>query len=64
MGLTVFREACKLATPLPVFALGGVTAANAQQCVEAGAAGIAAIRMFMGKGWRGLLSEAGFGGST
>ena len=58
MGLAVFREACRLAAPLPIFALGGVTAANAQQCVEAGAAGIAAIRLFMGKsdGWRGLLS--------
>ncbi len=56
MGLTVFREACALASPLPVFALGGVTSANAQQCVEAGAAGVAAIRLFMGKGesWRVL----------
>ena len=57
MGLAIFREACQLAAPMPVFALGGVTAANAQQCVAAGAAGIAAIRLFMGKGeaWRDLV---------
>ena len=49
MGLAVFREACALSAPLPIFALGGITASNAQQCVGAGAAGIAAIRLFMGK---------------
>ena len=56
MGLAVFREACTLSAPLPIFALGGVTAANAPQCVEAGAAGVAAIRLFMGKAeaWRPL----------
>lgn len=61
MGIAAFREACRLAAPLPVFALGGVTAANAQQSVDAGAAGIAAIRLFMGRGegWRSLLSAQG-----
>jgi thiamine-phosphate pyrophosphorylase len=54
MGLKVFREACRLAAPLPVFALGGVTAENASACVDAGAAGVAAIRLFMGDGWRSL----------
>ena len=59
IGLAVFRESCSLAAPLPVFALGGVTAANAGACVEAGAAGIAAIRLFMGKGeaWRALAGK-------
>jgi thiamine-phosphate pyrophosphorylase len=47
IGLEVLREACAAAGPhLPVFALGGVTAANASSCVEAGAAGVAGIRMF------------------
>jgi thiamine-phosphate pyrophosphorylase len=44
-GLELLKQACQLATPVPVFALGGVTAENAAQCLAAGAAGIAAIRL-------------------
>jgi thiamine-phosphate pyrophosphorylase len=43
-GLAALREACQ--AKIPVLALGGVTLANAASCLEAGAAGIAAIRLF------------------
>lgn len=43
-GLSQLHEACQSA--IPVLALGGVTLANAADCLNAGAAGIAAIRLF------------------
>jgi thiamine-phosphate pyrophosphorylase len=43
-GLEALRQACE--TKIPVLALGGVTLANAHSCLTAGAAGMAAIRLF------------------
>jgi thiamine-phosphate pyrophosphorylase len=54
VGLDALRTACGQvldSTPqptqtFPVFALGGVTLENAQQCLQAGAVGVAGIRLF------------------
>ena len=43
-GLIELRRASRAG--IPVLALGGVTLGNARQCLDAGAAGIAAIRLF------------------
>ena len=44
VGLDGLREACR--QKIPVFALGGITLGNAGACIDTGAAGIAAIRLF------------------
>ncbi|MGH9492452.1 MAG: thiamine phosphate synthase [Terriglobales bacterium] len=43
-GLDLLRRACR--QRIPVLALGGVTLQNAAACLEAGARGLAAIRLF------------------
>jgi thiamine-phosphate pyrophosphorylase len=44
VGLDALREACRV--DIPVLALGGITLQNVQSCLNAGAAGVAAIRLF------------------
>jgi thiamine-phosphate pyrophosphorylase len=46
LGLEALRKACETAAKANVLALGGVTAQNAAACVDVGAAGFAAIRLF------------------
>jgi thiamine-phosphate pyrophosphorylase len=53
-GLEALRRACAAARGIPVFALGGVTPANAPACVAAGAAGVAGVRLFAADDWRRL----------
>ena len=43
-GLEKLRQACRL--NIKVLALGGITTKNAAACLQAGAAGVAAIRLF------------------
>jgi len=45
-GLTRLRRVCVAHPRLPILALGGVNAQNTPDCLRAGAAGIAAIRLF------------------
>jgi thiamine-phosphate pyrophosphorylase len=44
-GISGLHEVCA-AVRIPVLAIGGLTLENADSCIEAGAAGVAAIRLF------------------
>ena len=46
VGLGRLQEACEVADRTPVLALGGVTWPRAELCIEAGASGVAGIRLF------------------
>lgn len=46
LGLEALREACR-EVALPIFALGGIDAERSASCMEAGAYGVAGIRMFL-----------------
>jgi thiamine-phosphate pyrophosphorylase len=45
-GVVRLSEVCEAVRPLPVIAIGGINANNAGEGIRAGAAGIAAIRLF------------------
>ncbi|MDP9039396.1 MAG: thiamine phosphate synthase [Acidobacteriota bacterium] len=47
VGLDVLGEACGAAGSIPVLALGGVAREDVAACLQTGAAGVAAIRMFL-----------------
>ena len=47
VGLAALQEAAQAAHPTPVLALGGITPAAIPDCLAAGAAGVAAIRMYL-----------------
>ncbi len=46
MGLEALQAACVMAGEVPVLALGGVTQQLVEECVQAGAKGVAGIRLF------------------
>jgi thiamine-phosphate pyrophosphorylase len=46
VGLETLRAACAAANGTPVLALGGVTWPTSELCIQAGAAGVAGIRLF------------------
>ncbi len=48
VGVDWLREAAAAAATMPVLAIGGITSENTAQVTDAGAAGIAAIRLFQG----------------
>jgi thiamine-phosphate pyrophosphorylase len=46
VGLEKLREAARSVSPFPLLALGGITLENAAAAINAGASGVAAIRLF------------------
>jgi thiamine-phosphate pyrophosphorylase len=46
LGLVALREATHALAPFPLLAIGGITRENIPQVIEAGARGVAAIRLF------------------
>jgi thiamine-phosphate pyrophosphorylase len=57
LGLAELERICR-AVDLPVVAIGGIDAANAADCIRAGAAGVAVIRAATDPGLREAVDEA------
>jgi thiamine-phosphate diphosphorylase len=58
-GLEALADAAVVAS-VPVLAIGGITPAGVAACRDAGAAGVAAIELFLPKGWTpGAMGPAG-----
>jgi len=57
IGLDGLRRICEAAS-VPVVAIGGVDASNAGACIDAGAAGVAAIRAALDPGLRRVVDDA------
>jgi thiamine-phosphate diphosphorylase len=57
LGLDALAE-LTAAAPAPVYALGGITEANFARCIDAGCAGVAAVRALLGPGGVRLLRAA------
>ena len=55
VGLDRLRSVCR--RKVPVFALGGITLENAGLCIEAGAKGVAGIRLFQENSIKAMLSK-------
>ncbi|MGC2694605.1 MAG: thiamine phosphate synthase [Candidatus Angelobacter sp.] len=60
-GPELLRQVCRrthaAASPIPIFALGGITPENADQCRQAGVAGIAGIRLFQQNGVQEIVRQ-------
>jgi thiamine-phosphate pyrophosphorylase len=54
-GLEALRQSCR--AKIPVLALGGITVENAVSCIQAGAAGVAGIRLFQENGMREVVGK-------
>jgi thiamine-phosphate pyrophosphorylase len=66
-GLERLKKACwrpRVGSPMPLLALGGITLENAFRCIEAGAVGVAGIRLFQEKSAKEIVDVLSSGRSA